>query len=124
MSFRYLSEDHFWFTFFHEAAHVVLHGTDHISVDGGDPSPLGASKCEDEADAFAQNILVPASLRDEMFNAVPTRPHARKIARKAGVTPGIVVGQLQKAGVLQPNQFNELKRRYKWNGNTVVPMIP
>lgn len=123
MSFRYLSEDHFWFTFFHEAAHVVLHGTDHISVDGDDPSPLGASQCEDEADVFAQNMLIPAGLRDEMLNTVSTRPHARKIARKAGVTPGIIVGQLQKAGVLQPHQFNELKRRYKWNGNTVLPIV-
>lgn len=124
VSFRYLSEDHFWFTFFHEAAHVVLHGTDHISVDGGDPSPLGVSTCEDEADAFAQDVLVPENLRDEMLNAIPTRSHAREIARKAGVTPGIVVGQLQKAGALQPSQFNELKRRYKWNGNTVLPIVP
>lgn len=123
LSFRYLSEDHFWFTFFHEAAHVVLHGTDHISVDGGDPSPLGASVFEDEADTFAQNALVPAELREEMLNAVPTRPHVRRIARRACVTPGIIVGQLQKAGVLQPHQFNDLKRRYKWDGNTDFPVL-
>lgn len=123
LSFRYLSEDHFWFTFFHEAAHVVLHGTDHISVDGGDPSPLGASVFEDEADTFAQDALVPADLRDEMLNALPTRPHALRIARRAGVTPGVIVGQLQKAGVLQPHQFNDLKRRYKWDGNTTLPVL-
>jgi Zn-dependent peptidase ImmA (M78 family) len=123
LSFRYLSEDHFWFTFFHEAAHVVLHGTDHISVDGADPSPLGASVFEDEADIFAQDTLVPADLRDEMLNAIPTRPHARRIARKAGVTPGIIVGQLQKSGTLQPHQFNDLKRRYKWEGSTKLPVL-
>ena len=123
LSFRYLSEDHFWFTFFHEAAHVVLHGTDHISLDGSDPSPLGASAVEDEADAFAQDALVAADLRDEMLNAIPTRPHARRIARKAGVTPGIIVGQLQKSGALQPNQLNDLKRRYKWGDNTLLPVL-
>lgn len=123
LSFRFLSEDHFWFTFFHEAAHVVLHGTDHISVDGGDPSPLGASVIEDEADSFAQDVLIPRSIRDEMLNAVPTRPHVRRIARIADVTPGIVVGQLQKAGVLQPHQFNNLKRRYRWNGDTLLPKL-
>lgn len=123
LSFRFLSEDHFWFTFFHEAAHVVLHGTDHISVNGGDPSPLGGSQCEDEADTFAQDALVPAELRDEMLDAVPTRLHARKIARRAGVTPGIIVGQLQKAGVLQPHQFNYLKRRYRWAENTTLPVL-
>ena len=26
LSFRYLSDDHFWFTFFHEAGHLFLHG--------------------------------------------------------------------------------------------------
>lgn len=123
LSFRYLSEDHFWFTFFHEAAHVVLHGTDHISIDGTDPSPLGASVFEDEADIFAQHTLVPADLRDEMLNAIPTRTHARKIARKAGVTPGIIVGQLQRAGALQPHQFNDLKRRYKWEESTKLPTL-
>lgn len=123
LSFRYLSEDHFWFTFFHEAAHVVLHGTDHISVDGCDPSPLGASVFEDEADTFAQAALVPADLRDEMLSAIPTRHHVRRIARKAGVTPGIIVGQLQKFGALQPHQFNELKRRYKWGGDTTFPVL-
>lgn len=123
LSFRYLSEDHFWFTFFHEGAHVVLHGTDHISLDGGDPSPLGASVFEYEADTFAQDVLFPADLRNEMLNALPNRPQARRIARRAGVTPGIIVGQLQKAGVLQQHQFNDLKRRYKWEGNTTLPVL-
>ncbi len=123
LSFRYLSEDHFWFTFFHEAAHVVLHGTDHISVEGADPSPLGGSRFEDEANTFAQDVLVAAGLRAEMLEAVPTRPHVRKIARRAGVTPGIIVGQLQKSGILQPHQFNDLKRRYRWNGKTTLPVL-
>jgi Zn-dependent peptidase ImmA (M78 family)/plasmid maintenance system antidote protein VapI len=123
ISFRYLSEDHFWFTFFHEAAHVLLHCTDHISVDGGDPSPLGESKSEDEADIFAQDTLVAAELRDEMLTKTPTRPNTRRIARKAGVTPGIIVGQLQKAGVIQQHQFNDLKRRYKWGENSFLPAL-
>lgn len=123
LSFRYLSEDHFWFTFFHEVAHVVLHGTDHISVDGADPSPLGGSHYEDEADSFAEAALVPSDVRGDLLNAVPTRAHARRIARKVGITPGIIVGQLQKAGVLKPHQFNDLKRRYKWNGNTRLPIL-
>ncbi|PCJ89714.1 MAG: hypothetical protein COA52_11505 [Hyphomicrobiales bacterium] len=123
LSFRYLSEDHFWFTFFHEAAHVILHGTDHISVDGTDPSPFGGSQCEDEADGFAQDALISAELRDEMLNAAPTRSHARRMARQAGVTPGIVVGQLQKFGVIQRHQFNDLKRRYNWQGDTLIPRL-
>ncbi len=124
MSFRYLSEDHFWFTFFHEAAHIVLHGTDHISVDGGDPSPLAESQREDEADVYAQEILIHPYLKEEMFNALPTRPNVRRIARRADVTPGIVVGQLQKYRVLKPHQFNDLKRHYRWDGkSTILPIL-
>lgn len=123
LSFRYLSEDHFWFTFFHEAAHVTLHGTDHISVDGTDPSPLGASTFELEADQFAQDALVPPDVRAVMLSSPPTRPHVRKVARLAHVTPGIIVGQLQKAKILEPNQFNDLKRRYRWGEETILPAL-
>ena len=123
LSFRYLSEDHFWFTFFHEAAHVILHGTDHISIDGADPSPLTKSRREDDADNFAQNCLLPLEIKNESMSTVPTRAHVRNIARRAGVTPGIIVGQLQKAKVLKSNQFNDLKRRYKWNGNNILPIL-
>eukprot|EP01092_Planopodium_desertum_P005710 TRINITY_DN23780_c0_g3_i1.p1 TRINITY_DN23780_c0_g3~~TRINITY_DN23780_c0_g3_i1.p1 ORF type:complete len:373 (-),score=-62.50 TRINITY_DN23780_c0_g3_i1:745-1863(-) len=123
MSFRYLSEDHFWFTFFHEAAHVVLHGTDHISIEGTDPLPLSYGQPEDEADAFAQEVLLPSALREELFSCNPTRSIVRKIARKAGVTPGIVVGQMQKSGIIQLNQFNDLKRRYSWQGDTLLPSM-
>jgi len=123
LSFRHLSEDHFWFTFFHEAAHVILHGTDHIDFEGVDPSPFGTSSREDEADQFAQNVLIPDDLEDELMNAVPTRAHARRIARLSGVTPGIVVGQLQKFGAIQPHQFNDLKRRYRWADDLDMPAI-
>ncbi|MCC9624651.1 ImmA/IrrE family metallo-endopeptidase [Thalassospira sp. MA62] len=123
MSFRYLSEDHFWFTFFHEAAHVVLHGTDHISLEGVDPSPMASGQIEDEADMFAQEVLLPNALRQDLSTRRPTRPFVRKVARQAGVTPGIVVGQMQKLGMLQPSQFNDLKRRYSWQNNTLLPKM-
>ena len=35
LSFRFLSDDHFWFTFFHEIGHLVLHGKDSIFIEGG-----------------------------------------------------------------------------------------
>lgn len=123
LSFRHLSDDHFWFTFFHEAAHVALHGTEHIDIEGADPSPFDAPNQEEEANQFAQDILVPEKFRDELFNAIPTRAHARRVARLTGVTPGIIVGQLQKSGALQPHQFNDLKRRYRWKSDHSLPEI-
>jgi len=35
-------------------------------------------------------------------------------AADQGIAPGIVVGQLQKAGVLTFAQMGKLKERYKW----------
>jgi HTH-type transcriptional regulator / antitoxin HigA len=34
LSFRYLSDDHFWFTFFHEIGHLLLHKEDLTFIDG------------------------------------------------------------------------------------------
>ena len=41
LSFRYLSDDHFWFTFFHEAGHLVLHGDRCIFLEGDDTLTTG-----------------------------------------------------------------------------------
>jgi len=123
VSFRYLSEDHFWFTFFHEAAHVVLHDPAHIDIDGADPSPLADNEHEGQADDFAKNTLVPQDLREELLASVPTKNFVRRIARAAQITPGIVVGQLQKEGSLQQNQLNYLKRRYRWGDDNKIPEL-
>ncbi|KZL19549.1 hypothetical protein PsAD2_01827 [Pseudovibrio axinellae] len=123
LSFRYLSEDHFWFTFFHEAAHIVLHGGDHIDVDGTDPSPFGYQNSEAEADTFSQDILIEPELRAKILRTSLNRATIRSFARKAGITPGILVGQLQKLGTLRQNQFNDLKRRYRWESDPHVPVV-
>jgi len=111
LSFRYLSDDHFWFTFFHEAGHLMLHGMDSVFVEG-----LASSDNvrEDEANDFAARLLVADEARAEML---ALRNNAREIirfAQRVGIAPGIVVGQLQHAGKLAHHQMNSLKRRYEW----------
>lgn len=123
LSFRHMSEDHFWFTFFHEAAHVVLHGDSHIDIEGSDPAPFGDDTREAEANEFAQDVLMPPNIREVLFQSVPNRSRVRTIARQCNVTPGIIVGQLQKEGVLQQYQFNDLKRRYRWADDPCIPEL-
>lgn len=36
LSFRYLTDNHFWFTFFHEAGHLILHGDTRLFLEGTD----------------------------------------------------------------------------------------
>ena len=115
---RYLSDDHFWFTLFHEIAHLLLHDPHTVFVDEIDRQRRTAAgdRLEAEADEFAGRTLLPLDYR----LGIPRRPKARdliRVARQAGTTPGIVVGQLQHDGQLgYATTLNGLKRRYKWVG--------
>lgn len=106
---RYGTNDHFWFTFFHEAAHVLLHGRKNIFVD---ENASGGTELEDEADAWAANFLVPKR-EWERFAATEPRSKADVLdfAEKQGLAPGIVVGMLQHRGVLPWTHLNGLKQR-------------
>lgn len=123
LSFRHLAEDHFWFTFFHEAAHVLLHGENHIDGEGAPVMGSDSERQEREANEFAQELLFPADLREELDNR-GLRPKAIiAIARAADVTPGIIVGQLQRARAVDHGKMNFLKRRYRWGENPRVPTL-
>ena len=110
LSFRYLTDDHFWFTFFHEAGHLLLHGDQELFLEG--PDKQLATK-EKEADDFAARVLVP----DErgLLALPPKRREVIRFAVQVGVSPGIVVGQMQHHGRIGHNQMNTLKRRYRWS---------
>ena len=122
LSFRHLAEDHFWFTFFHEAGHVVLHGKNHIDGDEG-AVVMGddTERQEAEANEFAQNVLFPAALRERLYDQGVRTKSVISIARQADVTPGIIVGQLQRTDNLDHGKMNFLKRRYRWDENANVP---
>jgi Zn-dependent peptidase ImmA (M78 family) len=111
LSFRYLSDDHFWFTFFHEAAHLLLHDRQAVFLEGQDGS---RAKEEDQANNFAAEMLVPKEFRDQMFNLPVNGFDVIRFAKLVGVSPGIVVGQLQFYGHFTHRQLNNLKRRFGW----------
>jgi HTH-type transcriptional regulator/antitoxin HigA len=54
MSLRMKSNDHFWWTFFHEAAHILLHRGRNFA---DDQNGVGDG-LEDEADRWAEEMLV------------------------------------------------------------------
>jgi HTH-type transcriptional regulator/antitoxin HigA len=110
LSVRYLSDDHFWFTVFHEAGHLILHGKQSLFLEGETPS----TKQEDEANAFAQGTLIPEEFQQEFASLPIDRKSIRGFALRLGISPGIVIGQLQHLGRARPNQLNNLKARYSW----------
>lgn len=111
LSFRHLSDDHFWFSFFHECGHLILHPHNLLIVEGeteeGDPM-------EDEANRFAEDVLIPSPWKQILDSVKLNRDEIVRFAVRAGISPGIVVGQLQHRGRIEHGFLNYLKRRYKW----------
>jgi hypothetical protein len=110
LSLRYKSNDQLWFTLFHEAGHLVLHARKMLFLEGVEAIDDAR---ETEADAFARDLLIPPS-------AASTLPYlrsgddVRRFASSLGIAPGIVVGRLQKEGLLPWNYLNALKVRYQF----------
>jgi HTH-type transcriptional regulator / antitoxin HigA len=121
MSARYLSDDHFWFTFFHECAHLVLHESRRFTLDFNN-SPLDASEPADEVEAneFSENILIPKNKRYLLHEVRHTALDVIRLAGRLGTSPGILVGQMQNGSIIPRNWLNSLKRRYKWQTNDLV----
>jgi plasmid maintenance system antidote protein VapI len=116
MSFRYLSDDHFWFTLFHEIGHLLLHGKNRLFVEGklnSDP------KEEIEANKFSAQLLIPTKFRQDLKKLCFSNwKQIPRFAKRVGVSNGIVVGQLQYLEILRHNQLNKLKVRYNWSSLT------
>ncbi len=114
LSLRHRWADIFWFSFFHEAAHILLHERkrqtfiDATRTDGDD--------LELEADAFASRILIPRELEKEL-ETVRTAIQVREFAQQIGIGAGIVVGRLQHDKQLNHNQLNSLRRRFQFRAD-------
>lgn len=108
LSLRYKSDDHLWFSFFHEAAHLILHGKKATFI----TTDRFSDSAEKEADSFAASFLIPrqydSRLRELSISEI------RPFAEEVGIAPGVVVGRLQNEGILNWNEGNSLKRRFEF----------
>ena len=97
--------DKFWFSLFHELAHIIL---GHVG------KPEGTTD-EDEnmANDWASNALIPENDFD-LF--VAKRDYSEEsviqFASEQGIAPGIVVGRMQRKDVIKYNMLNDLKEKY------------
>lgn len=112
LSLRHRSDDHFWFSFFHESAHILLHGKKEVFLDDVNGA-RGAA--EDEADRFAADFLIdPAAFGDFCAQANYHAASIREFAESQGIAPGIVVGRLQHDGLIEYRWHNSLKVKLEW----------
>lgn len=108
------TNDKFWFTLFHEAAHILLHAKEKKSVYLDDPNKAHADNPEEhEASVWAGNFLLPPQFNPQLAG-IKTKAAACALAAQAGVHPGIVVGRLQHDGLIEPSWMNDLKVSFRF----------
>jgi addiction module HigA family antidote len=111
LSLRYKSDDMLWFTFFHEAGHILLHGKRDAFLEGDGSN----GKKEAEANRFAEQMLIPdEDLQRFIDSGQKSLTAIERFAKQLRIAPGIVVGRLQHEGYLPKSHGNGLKRRYEW----------
>lgn len=92
------TNDKFWFSFFHEAAHILLHATSQedkkfIFLDDLNTTP-STEAYEHEANQWAGNWLIPQAHIEELAG-LRDKSAIIGFAQHIGVHPGIVLGRLQ-----------------------------
>jgi len=113
LSNRYKYHDRFWFTFFHEAGHILLHGKKDYFVEGVDQIKSTNVK-EKEADEFASEMLVP-EISYQQFKQMNQfdEESIKTFAAEMKIHPGIIVGRLQHEKILKYYQLKELQKKFE-----------
>lgn len=102
--------DVFWFTFFHEIGHIILHPhKNFIELDG-------KNQREQEADDFARETLI----KDEIYNDfISTSDFSissiQHFANSEKINLSIIIGRLQNDGIIPYSRFAKQKTRYIWS---------
>ncbi len=113
LSLRGKRDDQVWFSFFHEAAHVLLHGgnKDRQWIDLTDES---VDVKETQADQFARDFLVPPGAVSTLLTQA-SLAELRGFAEAIGVGAGVVVGRWQRE-TGDYSKGNTMKREISFGG--------
>jgi HTH-type transcriptional regulator / antitoxin HigA len=120
LSLFYHRDDQFWFSFFHEAGHVLLHSKRTVFVEGAKSRTkpglaTGTRAEEEEANIFAENWLIPEAAwsvyaSSGAFDDVSIRAFAADL----GIAPSIVAGRLQREKLLAYDRGKALFIKLVW----------
>lgn len=109
LSGRYKTNDSFWFTFFHEAGHILLHGKKEIFLEKVEGAKQDLTK-ENEADKFAEKWLY----GNELYKFAGTNINIKRseviaLSRTLKIHPALIVGFLQHNKIISQSYLNDLK---------------
>lgn len=111
LNLRGKREDQFWFSFFHEASHILHDSKKELFTnDGSSDDP-----CEQRANDYAANLLIPKSYCVRI-EALGSEAEVVALAAELDIAPGIVVGQFQRR-TQKWSWFNRLVRKFQWQAD-------
>ena len=120
LSRRYRWADVFWFNFFHELGHVLLHLSKRNATFVDDREfTVESEDDEDEANEFAATTLIPEDDFDELLSLPYSRASVVKdFADEIGIHEGIVVGRLHHEKRLHRSKLVSLRTQYAFRAET------
>lgn len=102
-------KDHlFWFSFFHEAAHVLFDSKKEMFINNGEED----DPREKRANQFASNYLIPEEFLDEL-RQIKSREDVISIASRLKISTGIVVGRFHRE-TKKYKFFHDLLTTFVW----------
>lgn len=110
LSLKYKTDDQLWFTFFHEAGHILLHGKKQLFIEFGINND---TEEEQEANEFSRNWLIPRDAAQQL-PFLKNRAAIKQFAEELGIAPSIVVGRLEHDKLVPHSYYPDLKRKLKW----------
>lgn len=107
------TNDKFWFTFFHEAAHILLHSDEKNDIFLDNTEFKSQDQQEQEANTWAGNILIPEEYKFDLLD-LRTPDEIFEFSKMINVHPGIVVGRLQHDGQISyKSALSKLKNSFE-----------
>ena len=114
MTIRQKFADIFWFTLFHEIAHILNNDIENLLID----YDFAKTKKEIRANEMARDMLVDKDkYKDFVEIADFSLTSIRKFANSVSVIPCIIIGRLQKEGLIGYNEYSNDKIKYVWVNN-------
>ena len=116
MTLRGAFSDVFWFSFFHEIGHILLHPKRELFLEDGSID-LKVKKQEDEADKFASETLLNTKDYNEFISENNfIKSNILTFAEQMNIKPSIIIGRLMHDKLVAFNdyQLSSLRDRYKW----------
>jgi len=115
LTIRYKRSDIFWFSFFHEAAHILLHGKLNEFIDVNDQAK---SKLENEADNWASDFLInPDDYVIFRGKGDFSSQSIQQFASEQNVASEIVIGRLLHDRLISYSGWIKYLPKLEWKNN-------